>query len=204
MRAFGCELVITRHGQTEANLADLYQGVTDTPLTIQGISEARRLAEHLAWMRPTLVLSSDLKRAEVTADIVAACLKTTPVSLPLLRERNWGEMEGQPVNSSISANLSEFRGVESLGDLEERAKQVLATLKDTYPNQRLLLVGHQSINRMLLSVLMCNSGVLYKTLQQGNCCINIIRHDGMLRNIRVELLNSREHLGEYRTASIAS
>ncbi|KAG7294567.1 hypothetical protein NEMBOFW57_004643 [Staphylotrichum longicolle] len=70
-------LFLVRHGETVDNVAGVYAGTRDSPLTAHGVIQARRLGAHLAARagaigRVTHVLTSDLKRAVETAEAVVA------------------------------------------------------------------------------------------------------------------------------------
>ncbi|KAK3386620.1 histidine phosphatase superfamily [Podospora didyma] len=97
-----------RHGETVANVAGVYAGVSDSPLTAHGVLQAKRLGAHLAARAPTVVriFSSDLQRAANTAQAVidAQALKSSGildreplrlVKLPDLRERDFRSAEGK-------------------------------------------------------------------------------------------------------------
>ncbi|KAK4238836.1 hypothetical protein C8A03DRAFT_14770 [Achaetomium macrosporum] len=111
-------LFLVRHGETVDNVAGIYAGTRDSPLTSHGVLQARRLGAHLAALSARIgpvrhVFASDLRRAVETAqaviDAVDACTqaglsasgnadadaaKLTLVSLLELRERDFGSAEG--------------------------------------------------------------------------------------------------------------
>jgi broad specificity phosphatase PhoE len=86
---------VARHGDTDWNAVNRWQGHTDIPLNDRGRAQARALAQRLRDVRLAGVVASDLSRAEETARIVAASL-----GIPLayvdggLRERSFGVFEG--------------------------------------------------------------------------------------------------------------
>ena len=88
-------LYLTRHGETDWNVAGRWQGHTDIPLNSRGHAQAGAIAEALARVGLVAVVSSDLSRAYDTARIV-----TERLGLPLphrdagLRERAFGPFEG--------------------------------------------------------------------------------------------------------------
>ncbi len=96
-------LYLTRHGETDWNVAGRWQGHTDVPLNANGYAQARALAAALrararvatASMAPVAVVSSDLARAAETAR-VAAELLGVPFAYQDrgLRERAFGPFEG--------------------------------------------------------------------------------------------------------------
>lgn len=94
-------LIFLRHGETDWNKQDRFQGQTDVPLNARGRQQAEvgaaRLAEVLAEAESLRVVSSDLSRARDTAEaVVSGALGAVPVlEDPDLREIHGGDWEGQ-------------------------------------------------------------------------------------------------------------
>lgn len=87
-------LVLWRHGQTDWNVAERFQGQADVPLNATGRAQAREAAAVLATFGPSELWSSDLQRTRETA---AALTEVTglPARLePRLREIHVGSWEG--------------------------------------------------------------------------------------------------------------
>ena len=86
-------LLLVRHGETASNAARIVQ-VPETPLNQRGMTQAERLAARLVnhhRERPIgCVVASHLRRAEMTAEPVAAALGLPLIIEPLLAERNFG------------------------------------------------------------------------------------------------------------------
>ncbi|EGY79324.1 histidine phosphatase family protein [Peptoniphilus indolicus] len=91
------KIYLTRHGQTEWNRADRVQGIMDSPLTQEGIEMAELLRESSKNIKFDKVYSSDLKRAEDTAKIVAP--DNEIISTPYLREIDVGNWSGRYFNT---------------------------------------------------------------------------------------------------------
>jgi len=87
-------LVLVRHGRTDWNAEGRFQGQADPPLDDFGWEQARRAAEFLAAMRPTAIVSSDLRRAHQTAVMVGAACGLVPSTDRELREVALGDWEG--------------------------------------------------------------------------------------------------------------
>ncbi|MGH2928051.1 MAG: histidine phosphatase family protein, partial [Solirubrobacteraceae bacterium] len=69
-------ILLARHGETDDNLEpQRFQGFADTPLNETGRGQAAELAQRVAADGIASLWSSDLSRAAVTADIVAARLR---------------------------------------------------------------------------------------------------------------------------------
>ena len=88
-------IFIIRHGETALGAAGIIQR-PETPLSDRGRSQASRLSRRLAELEVGRILSSDLRRAEMTAEPVAR-ETGLPIELePLLQERNFGDLRGMP------------------------------------------------------------------------------------------------------------
>ena len=99
----GRTLVLWRHGRTDWNDQNRFQGSTDIPLNKVGVSQAERAARLLASLVPTAIVSSDLSRAQQTAAPLSR-LTGLSVSLdPDLRETDGGGWEGR-VGADIRVN----------------------------------------------------------------------------------------------------
>ena len=99
-------LVLLRHGQTDYNLAGRMQGHLDSELTETGRAQAVAVAPEIVRMAPDLLISSDLRRAIDTADIIGAATGL-PVKLdPRLRETHLGEWQGR----SVGGDRAELAG----------------------------------------------------------------------------------------------
>jgi probable phosphoglycerate mutase len=86
---------IVRHGETDFNRNRVMQGYHEIPLNERGIRQATLLAHRLMDERLDRIVSSDLRRAVMTACIVAS---HTGIALdydPALRERNPGLLTGK-------------------------------------------------------------------------------------------------------------
>ena len=88
-------ILLIRHGETELNRARVVQP-KDTPLSAKGIEQVQALAERLTERPIERILSSDLQRAQMTAQAVAARFDLPITSNPLLRERDFGSLCGTP------------------------------------------------------------------------------------------------------------
>ena len=128
------DLILLRHGETDWNRERRIQGLSDIPLNETGREQAREagafLRLELSEAGPIVVVSSDLSRAIETAEIIAAALETHgPKQYPGLRERGYGQAEGQLVAEVPtlfgSAERDLIPGAESSADLRARALRAL-------------------------------------------------------------------------------
>ena len=85
-------LLLARHGETDWNRADRWQGSTGPPLNELGRQQAEALALSLGAV--DAIYSSDTNRVRETASIVASHFGLPVVEDERLREVNFGEWEG--------------------------------------------------------------------------------------------------------------
>jgi len=151
------QVLLVRHGESVWNLEGRVQGQAPAPgLTDRGRAEAAAAALRLAAWRPTALWASDLRRAGETAEILGAHLGLVARAEPLLRERDWGDLQGR-AGAEAWALVDRVRGTgrppggESPTDLEERVRRVLtAAAEGTGP---VVLVSHgEWISRALMLV----------------------------------------------------
>lgn len=87
-----------RHGQTEANLAQVMAGSTDSPLTALGREQAKGVQDivrNLA-IKPTAIVHSNLSRARDTASIINEALGVPMHEEADVAEICAGDWEGKP------------------------------------------------------------------------------------------------------------
>jgi len=90
------QIVLVRHGQTDANAAGLLLGRTDPPLNDAGRAQAAAVAERVAALGPERVISSPLLRTVQTAEVVAARCGLRVEIEDRLIEVDYGEYDGLP------------------------------------------------------------------------------------------------------------
>jgi probable phosphoglycerate mutase len=91
-------LLLIRHGETAWNAEHRIQGSLDIPLSATGIWQAGRLAQRLAAERIDAIYASDLARAWLTAEPIAARLGLELRADIRLRERRFGIFEGHTLD----------------------------------------------------------------------------------------------------------
>jgi len=90
-------LILLRHGQTDYNIDGRMQGHIDSNLTAEGHDQAAAAAPVLAELAPDRVISSDLRRAVDTAEVVAAACGLPVKFDARLRETHLGHWQGRTV-----------------------------------------------------------------------------------------------------------
>ncbi|RYC60143.1 hypothetical protein CHU98_g6076 [Xylaria longipes] len=117
-------LLLVRHGESVDNVAGLYAGSRDSPLTNHGVLQAKRLGAHIANRRAIIgplrhIFASNLQRAYQTAEAIADVCQsqngdaTSSVALDVirveeLREKDFGSSEGKKFRKRENDDDSEL------------------------------------------------------------------------------------------------
>jgi probable phosphoglycerate mutase len=88
-------IYLIRHGETEGNRLRIVQP-PELPLNERGLRQARACAVRLRSAGIARIVASDLSRARMTAQALAAETGTSVELEPLLQERNFGDLRGRP------------------------------------------------------------------------------------------------------------
>lgn len=87
-------IFLVRHGETDWNVLERFQGHIDVPLNENGCHQARSLIPVMQDKSIEAVLSSDLARAFKTGQIIAEALSVPLFQDPGLREACLGKAQG--------------------------------------------------------------------------------------------------------------
>ena len=102
------KVLIWRHGQTDWNIVNRFQGHSDIPLNRVGEFQAKHAAAILAGMEPTQIISSDLGRAHNTAKYLSELVKVDVEIDQRLRETDGGLWEGKTGAENREADFANF------------------------------------------------------------------------------------------------
>jgi probable phosphoglycerate mutase len=136
-------IVLWRHGQTDWNVENRFQGHSDIPLNKVGQYQASEAAKVLAALRPDRIISSDLIRAQSTAAALAALTDIKVEINPNLRETDGGLWEGKLASENRATHGELFAnwyegGDEPAGVTGERrsdvAKRAVAVIEKETTN----------------------------------------------------------------------
>lgn len=173
-------ILLVRHGETALNAARVLQP-PDTPLSPRGLAQARALGERLARLPVAAVVSSDLLRAQQTAQAVAAHWPGLAVQhWPSLRERDFGDWRGRPYDSLPQDPLHQRAappGGEALDDFEHRCRlawRELLALR-TPPDGVLVVVSHGLTIRALLETLPRTVSAAVWAQRLGNTAVSTVQ-----------------------------
>ena len=158
----GNQIILWRHGQTEWNLANKFQGHTDIPLNAVGEFQAQHAAPMLAAINPTMIIASDLVRAQSTAHELVKITGLEVLTDARLRETNCGNWEGLTGDEIRKVDLDNLRqwsmgGDNPAGGIGERRSEVgargVAAINSALAgkdNQRLVVATHGGTARTII------------------------------------------------------
>lgn len=148
------KLLLVRHGQTAANIDQVWHGHTDTPLTELGRQQAERLGAYFHNYLPEVhaVYSSPLQRARITAEAIAtACGHQVRLDARLM-EFGAGEHEGKSfielsgddgfVRRMIADEHHRAPGGESRNEVTLRFVAAVEEFRENHPGENLVVVSH--------------------------------------------------------------
>jgi 2,3-bisphosphoglycerate-dependent phosphoglycerate mutase len=145
-------ILLARHGETDWNRENRFQGHADPPLNETGRAQAAELGAALADQPLTAVYSSPLQRAFETAQIVAAPHGLEPAAVDALREVDVGSWQGltraeveERFPKEFARWLEYERGWEDGESYEEMGNRVIGALLElaaAHEGERILAVSH--------------------------------------------------------------
>ena len=159
------EIYFVRHGQTIWNVEKRFQGLSDSPLTELGITQAKLLGEKLKDIKFDKFYSTSLKRANDTANYIKGNRKQEVEIFDDFVEISMGDMEGiqqedfkklypeQVKNfffNQLEYNPSSFKGESFLEVRERVAKGLEKFIKLNQDYERVLVVSHGATLKTLL------------------------------------------------------
>jgi alpha-ribazole phosphatase len=159
-------LVIVRHGETDFNVQERWQGHIDIPLNANGLAQAQRVAARLKNDTFEAIFTSDLKRAHATAEAINQHHKL-PLQLDQrLREVYLGHFEGLTSHEIHTRFPEEYAawsgnheqpapgGGESDMDFLQRIQGFLDSTLPHHPAESALLVTHGGTIRFLMCAIL--------------------------------------------------
>lgn len=148
------KIYVARHGETEWNVLNKVCGRTDVKLTARGVEQAKQLGDELLGLSIYRIISSPLKRAVQTADIISKKNKIPYIVDYRLIEQDYGIFEGiDRSNEDFLKNKKEFayrypQG-ESMMQVAYRTYSLIEEVREVYGKKNLLLLCHGGVARII-------------------------------------------------------
>ena len=147
-------LIMARHGETLWNAEARVQGHLDSPLTPEGLAQARGIAQRLSKVEIAAIYSSPVGRARETTALIAAGRGAPVRTRAELRERCYGVLEGLTVEEAASMHgdwLDGWRanrqrlappGGETQGELRRRVMAALREIVAAHAGETVAVSTH--------------------------------------------------------------
>ena len=197
-------LLLLRHGQTVLSIDRRYSGHGDPELTTAGQAQAAGAAARLAGYRKiTSVLTSPLRRARQTAELVSRATGARLETRSGLIETDFGEWEGLTFTEArerdpelhakwLGAEDVAPPGGESFAAVRGRVGVELASIVEAYAGETLVLVTHVTPIKMILRQALGGSAEILYRLHLDLAClseVHVFPDGGMC----VRLVNDTSH-----------
>ncbi|MDA8793129.1 histidine phosphatase family protein [Bacteriovoracaceae bacterium] len=153
------EFFYIRHGQTDWNKKNVFQGHNDIPLNQTGKEQARVLSSKLVLADDAIIFSSPLKRAKETAQI-ATSLTNNIVIMPEFMECNSPEGAKYLLSLKGETKLPCFKNLNQNGESPEelllRVRVGLNKMKELSDGKTAYLFSHGGIGTAICKLLEIN------------------------------------------------
>ncbi len=203
------KIILVRHGHVEGIAPERFRGRADLALTREGRRQAQATARRVeASWTPAALYASPLSRALTTAEAIGKPFGLTPTLVPGLMDIDYGEWQGLTPDEvgrkwpemletwHRTPHWAAIPGGESLQDVLARAVAALRDVIGRHPRDTVVVVGHDSVNRIILLHALEMPLSRYCRLGQDPCAINEIDFSG--GEFTVRSVNDTYHLQEQR------
>jgi probable phosphoglycerate mutase len=199
-------LILVRHGETEGNVAQVWHGALDAPLTPRGEAQVAAVAQRIAAMHHAhpieLFYVSPLARARSTAAAISRATGLQPQVDEGLREFDLGDWEGRTFRDlketenlwqrwDADPSFAPPNG-ESPRAFNRRAIDALQTLTTRHLGQTVLVVTHGGVIGTVLASWFGAGPDDWRSFDPHNCAVSVLEWDE--GGWRGQVLNDITHL----------
>jgi ribonuclease H / adenosylcobalamin/alpha-ribazole phosphatase len=153
-------IYLIRHGETPMTPERRFSGsgTNDPGLSEAGLTQAAAVAKVIEEIKPDVLISSPMKRAQQTAQAIAQS-----THLPIIEDEIWTELSfghwdgltnqevrekfGEEYEAWLSSTAVAPKDGESHNSVAARVEAALSHLVDTYPGKKVVVVTHNMVIR---------------------------------------------------------
>jgi phosphoserine phosphatase len=198
-------IILVRHGHVDWIAPERFRGRAELALSELGGRQVQAVARYIAatW-KPLAVYTSPLSRCRDTAAAIAAPFQLEPQPVEGFCDIDYGAWQGLTREQAAdrwpdeielwfrAPHLAAIPGGETLADVLSRVTAALRGVLRAHSHGTVALVGHDSVNRVLLAFALELPLSRYWHLRQEPCCINELFFDG--DSFVVRSINETQHL----------
>jgi len=179
------KLLLVRHGHVEGISPERFRGRAELPLTELGRREAEATAACIAASRrPVAIYTSPMGRCVDTGAAIGKIVGVAPAAMPGLNDIDYGDWQGLtrdeaharwPAEIDLWYAHPDWAALPNGESLQQVLTRAVAALRDIvrrHPDDTVVLVAHDSVNRVLLLHALELPLSRYWRLKQSPCCIN--------------------------------
>jgi phosphoserine phosphatase len=199
------ELVLVRHGHVDWHEPERFRGRAELALSDRGRRQAQAAALQIAatW-KPAAVYASPLGRCRATAAAIAAAFRLAVQPVEGLADIDYGAWQGLTREEAArrwpdeidrwfrAPHLASIPGGETLPALLARTTAALTDILRRHQADTVVIVGHDSVNRLLLLHALELPLSRYWHLRQDPCGINSLSFAD--DSFVIRSLNGTQHL----------
>jgi len=185
------KILLTRHGHVAGIAPPRFRGREPLELSGLGRRQAAAVAERIAdSFQPSKIYTSPLSRCVATGAAIAKACSIGAEICDDLNDLDYGAWQFKTFEQAKEADpalfgawfaspqVARFPNGESLQDLAARTANALRFVLARHPGDTIVLVGHDSVNRVLLMQCLDLALSAYWRIAQAPCCLNEIDVDG--------------------------
>ena len=178
-------IILVRHGHVEGISPERFRGRADLLLTPDGRRQAEVTAYriHASWT-PSAVYTSPLGRCRATGEAIGKMFALSPRALDGLIDIDYGEWQGLTPDEVKrrwpealelwyrAPDQAAVPGGETLQEVQARSVSAMRDVIARHTNDTVVLVGHDSVNRVILLHALRLPLARYWRIAQRPCAIN--------------------------------
>ena len=179
------KLILVRHGHVEGISPERFRGRAELPLTDAGRREAEATAKCIAanW-HPAAIYTSPMGRCIETGAAIGKAVGVTPSVMLRLNDIDYGDWQGLtrdeayarwPAEIDLWYAHPDWAAIPNGENLQQVLARAVSALRDIvrrHADDTVVLVAHDSVNRVLLLHALELPLSRYWRIKQSPCCIN--------------------------------
>lgn len=148
------EIYVVRHGQTDYNIKEVFQGHIDILLNETGKKQAQEIALQFKDVDIDMILVSPLQRTVQTAKYISQVTKIPITIEERIIERSFGNMEGhhnrEDWNIKMMLDYNKNYNIENIEPIQSLFKRIydfLDEITEKYKDKKIVLVTHGAVSQ---------------------------------------------------------
>jgi len=176
-------IYLVRHGESINNVQEIFPDdyEAEYSLTPEGIKQAQLTGRYLSLVRADLLISSPVKRASQTAEIISEKIGKKIIFDDRLREAGLGNLRGKDWRQLVSKEPEWYKeyftdaskyGIEKYSSIQKR---MLLVLQDFSGSDSIIIVSHLEPIRSLIAISLGISGEEARKIKISNASVSVLK-----------------------------